>query len=307
MRALLNRGSGRPEVDMAEVAEPEPGPSEVVVEVEAVAVNRGELRLMAMRPAGWRPGQDVAGRVVKPAADGSGPETGARVVAWPEQGGWAERVAVPTTHLGLLADRVGHAEAATLPIAGVTALRLLRRGGSLLGGRVLVTGAAGGVGRFAVELAGRGGAEVTAIARDAERASGLADLGASTVLDEIGAAEGRYDLILESVGGASLEAAVGLVAPGGLILVFGNSSGEPAQISFADFRGAAGAAVEAFFVYESGDPPSFGHDLQLLADMVADGRLHPQVGLEVPWSEAGTAFEALARRQINGKAVLVVD
>ena len=242
-----------------------------------------------------------------PAADGSGPAEGTRVVAWPEQEGWAQHVAVPTSHLATLAPEVSLAQGATLPIAGVTALRLLRLVGDLSGQRVLVTGAAGGVGRFAVELAAGSGAEVTGVAASPERAAGLMDLGAGDVLHEIDDFEGPFDLILESAGGSSLEASIGLVAPGGTIAVFGNSSDTAAQVSFGDFRGKAGARIEAFFVYESGEPPTFGEDLKLLADMVAGGSLHPQIGLESPWTEANTVFAALAAREVNGKAVLLVD
>ena len=114
-------------------------------------------------------------------------------------------------------------------------------------------------------------------------------------------------MILDAAGGASLQAAIRLIAPGGDIVIYGNSSDTPAQISFSDFRGHALARITAFFVYESGAPPTFGEDLQTLANMVAEGRLHPQIGLEVPWSEANSAFEALANRRVNGKAVLLIE
>jgi NADPH:quinone reductase-like Zn-dependent oxidoreductase len=307
MKALINRGDGSLAVETADLPEPEPGPNEAVVEVRAVAVNRGELRLLAARPHGWRPGQDVAGVVVRAADSGSGPEPGTRVVAWPEQEGWAERVAVPTTHLASLAPHVRFEQAATLPIAGTTALRLLRLGGDLDDQRVLVTGAAGGVGRFAVEMAHRGGAMVTAVAATAERGAGLSELGAEAVVYDVEEAVGPFDLILEAAGGRSLEAAIRLVAPGGDIVVYGNSSNTPAQVSFGDFRGHAGARVTAFFVYESGEPPTFGDDLQALADMVAAGELHPTIGLEAPWTEADEVFAALAGRRVNGKAVMLIE
>jgi len=307
LKALVNKGEGGYEVDLTEAPEPEPGPSEALVEVRAVAINRGELRLLGARPQGWRPGQDVAGVVVKAAADGSGPEDGARVVAWPEQAGWAQRVAVPTSHLAGLASHVSFSEGATLPIAGMTALRLLRLGGDLTGKRVLITGAAGGVGRFAIEIAARAGASVTAVAGDASRAQGLGDLGATAVVHQLDDLEGPFDLILESVGGPSLEGAVRLVATGGEILVYGNSSNSPSSLSFGDFKGHPGARIMAFFVYESGEPPTFGEDLQLLAHMVASGTLHPQIGMERSWAEANSVFEALASRQVNGKAVLLVE
>jgi NADPH:quinone reductase-like Zn-dependent oxidoreductase len=307
MRALVNRGEGGVAVDLVELPEAEPGPNEALVEVAAMAINRGELRLLAARPQGWRPGQDVSGIIVAAAADGTGPAEGSRVVAWPEQAGWAERVAVPTSHMATLAPQVSLQEAATLPVAGVTALRALRIGGDLLGRKALITGAAGGVGRFAVELAARAGAVVTGVAADAVRAAGLDELGAENVVHDMDKAEGPFDLILEAAGGKSLEAAVRLVAPRGDIVVFGNSSDTPASISFGDFRGKAGARITAFFVYESGEPPTFGEDLQLLADMIADDTLHPQIGVEESWTRANEVFEAFARRQLIGKAVLLVD
>ena len=307
MRALINKGEGGMAVEFAEVPEPEPERSEAVVEVGAMSVNRGELRLLAARPRGWRPGQDVAGVVSAAAEDGSGPSEGSRVVAWPGQAGWAQRVAVPTSHLATLATNVSLQEAATLPVAGVTALRVLRVGGELNGRRVLVTGAAGGVGRFAVELAARAGARVVGVTRDTDRATGLAQLGADHVVHDIDDAEGPFDLILETAGGRSLETAVRLVAARGDIVVFGNSSDSPASISFGDFRGRAGARITAFFVYESGEPPRFGDDLQLLADMIAEDALHPCIGLRASWTGANTVFEALAQRRVNGKAVLLVD
>ena len=142
-----------------ELPEPEPSADEIVVDVRAFAVNRGELRLIPARPDGWRPGQDVAGHVRR-AMDG--PAAGARVVAIAQGGGWSERVAVPAAHCAPLPDDVSFEQAASLPIAGLTALRALRQGGFLLGREVLVTGATGGVGQFAVQLARAAGARVTA-------------------------------------------------------------------------------------------------------------------------------------------------
>lgn len=286
---------------MVDIEEPAPGSDQLIVDVAAASVNRGELRLLEMRDSGWRPGQDVSGVVAVGAADGSGPPAGSRVVAWVDQAGWAERVAADTDRIALIHEDTTFAEAATLPVAGMTALRALRRGGSQLGKRVLITGAAGGVGRFAVELATRSGAVVTAVAADSERARGLKDLGAAEVLSDMADAEGSFDLILESAGGASLEQAFRVVDHSGVIVVFGTSSGDPASFSFRDFSQRP-IRVEVFFVYESGRP--FGPDLQVLADLVGKGSLHPQVGLEVGWDDAATAFVALRERRVNGKAIL---
>ncbi|MGH3666273.1 MAG: zinc-binding dehydrogenase, partial [Egibacteraceae bacterium] len=182
-----------------------------------------------------------------------------------------------------------------------------RLGGQLLGRRVLVTGAAGGVGRFAVELASRSGAGVTGIASTPERAAGLRELGAGDVLHDIADAQGTFDLILESVGGSSLSTAVGLLAPDGVCVVFGNSSGQPSALGFADFAGCPRARFLPFRVYESGEPPTFGQDLARLVALVASGRLHPGIGFLGDWGEPQAAVVALRDRQVRGKAVLEVS
>ncbi len=107
----------------ADLPEPEPADGELVVEVRAFAINRGELSLLEQRPDGWRPGQDVAGVVNRTAADGSGPRKGARVVGIVDGASWAERVAVPVHRVASLPDGVDFSSAASLPIAGLTALR----------------------------------------------------------------------------------------------------------------------------------------------------------------------------------------
>src|SRR5438874_8281228 len=307
MLALVNTPSAPIPVELNEVPEPVPMPDEAIVEVHAFSLNRGELALLAGRPEGWRPGQDVAGVVVQPAADGSGPERGTRVVALVDGAGWSQRVAAPTTRMAVLPDNVSFANAATLPVAGLTALRTLRQGGALLGQRVLITGAAGGVGRFAVQLAALAGAEVTGVVSHPDRATGLSELGATAIVANIREAEGLFDLILESAGGSSLAGAISKVAPGGTIVVFGNSSRQETHISFANFAGHAGGRLLAFFIYESGTPASMGVDLATLVSLVASGKLTPEIGLEDSWHNLSRAITLLRERKVNGKDVLHVD
>jgi len=293
--------------EIREVAEPSASPHEAIVEVHAFSLNRGELRLFATRPEGWRPGQDVAGVVIRQAADGSGPPEGSRVVALVDQAGWSQRVAAQTAHMATLPDDVSFAAAATLPIAGITALRTLRYGGFLLGRRVLITGAAGGVGRFAVELAARAGARVTGVVGGPERAEGLQELGAAEVVTRLEDLSDLFDLILESVGGNMLATAIHHVAPNGTVVVFGNSSGESTSISFGDFAGRAGVRLQSYVSYLSGTPESYGEDLALLVSLIADGKLHPQIGSDRSWRELLQAIHDLRERHIPGKAVFHID
>jgi NADPH:quinone reductase len=159
------------------------------------------------------------------------------------------RAAVPTQRIAALPDAISFAAAAALPVAGLTALRTLRHCAPLLGKRVLITGAAGGVGHLAVQLAARSGARVTAVAGRPERAAGLRELGAIDVVVGIEEAQGRFGLILESAGGASLATALHAVDGNGVVVVFGNSSGEMTSISFADFRGGQNARLQSFFSF----------------------------------------------------------
>ncbi|HET7883835.1 MAG TPA: zinc-binding dehydrogenase, partial [Acetobacteraceae bacterium] len=172
-------------VELRELPEPHPQRNEALVAVHAFSLNRGELRSVRNNGVGWVPGQDVAGVVVKQAEDGNGPPAGARVVALTDELGWAQRVAVGSHRMAVLPDNVSFAQAATLPVAGLTALRTLRDGAPLLGKRVLITGAAGGVGTLAVQLAARSGARVTAVVGRAERGAGLRELGAHEVIEAI--------------------------------------------------------------------------------------------------------------------------
>jgi len=306
MLALVNTPDGEAPAELSEVEEPTAAPSETVVEVRTFSLNRGELALLANRPEGWRPGQDIAGVVTEEATDGSGPGASARVVCLVDEAGWAQRVAAPTSRLAVLPEGVSFA-AATLPIAGLTALRTLRLGGPLLGRSVLVTGASGGVGRFAVQLAARAGASVTGVVGSPERGEGLEELGASQIVTGAEEAEGAFDLILESVGGDSLAAAVEHIAPGGTVVIFGNTSGERTPLSFYDFFGHEGVRLQTFFSYASGTPESIGEDLAILASLVSTGDLTPQVGMEASWRELGEAVAALSERRVSGKAVLHVD
>ena len=287
-----------------DVPVPTPADDEALIAVEAFALNRGELTLLRTRHAGWIPGQDVAGTVVRAAAGGSGPAEGTKVVGLAEWHGWAQYVNVPAHRLAVRPDAVSAAHAAALPMAGTTALGVLEAyDAPLLGRRVLVTGAAGGVGRFAVQLAAIGGARVTAVSR---RTDGLRELGAHDVREALAdaPADGNlHDLVLESVGGTALTHALAHAAHGGTVVSFGASSGEPAPYTFF----ALGGREVNLRAYFSGrHERRAGERLAFLVDLTAQGRLDPGVGHVADWSEVNAMLDALERRAVAGKAVLTV-
>jgi NADPH2:quinone reductase len=305
MRAIVNTPGGPAPVELRVVPEPTPGPNEALVEVKAFSLNRGELRSFVNNEAGWIPGQDISGVVRRAAANGLGPPNGTRVVALTDEFGWAEQVAVPVHRIVPLPDNVSFAQAATLPVAGLTALRCVRLGGALVGRRVLITGGAGGVGTLAIQISAHSGAHVTAVVGRPDRAAALNGLGAHDIAVGIENARGRYALILESSGGNSLSEAVKRVEPNGTVVVYGNSSGETSTISFQEFRAAQNARIQSFFYFTSGPEEMFAPDLTLLVSMIADGSLHPVIGIKRNWTEIATVAELLRGRQVAGKAVFL--
>jgi NADPH2:quinone reductase len=304
MLAIVNTPGVSAPIELREVADPRPAPNEALVEVRAFSLNRGELRLFQSRPEGWRPGQDISGVVLKEAADGSGPEPGTRVVALTDNAGWAQRAAVPSHRMAALPDNVRFEEAAALPVAGLTALRTVRHGAPLLGKRVLISGAAGGVGHMAVQIAARSGARVTAVVGGSERGRHLRD--AAEIVEGIDRAKGPFALILESAGGASLTAAIRQIDARGTIVIFGNSSGEPTSLTFRDFADHPNARIQSFSYFSSEPEDRFAPDLALLASLVGDASLKPVLA-EHSWRDLAKVGPQLRDRHIAGKAVFHID
>jgi NADPH:quinone reductase-like Zn-dependent oxidoreductase len=321
MRALVATGDAGL-VELVRVPAPSPRPEEMLVDVRAFSVNRGELHRLMQAAPGWRPGWDFTGVVASDAsshverdatsrgsvtgAGGRGsPAPGTRVFGMVAGGSWAERVAVPRVQLAVVPDEVGWAQAAALPTAALTALRMLRLAGDLSGADVLVTGAAGGVGRFAVQLARRSGARVTAVVGRPDRRQGLAALGADQVVVGTGRLEPCFDLVLESAGGDSLREALRLVAPRGTVVCFGNSSRDTVTLDVRDFYPRE-PTLRGFYVLNELAAAQTKDDLAFLAGLVAKGELTVDIAATADWRKAGTVLHDLRGRRLVGKAVLRV-
>ena len=311
MRAVIVDDGAPARLKIGEVEEPGPTPSEALVRVSAVSLNRGEVRRSQAAEPGFRPGWDLAGTVERAAANGTGPQAGARVVGLLGAGAWSERVAVQADALAELPEGVSFEAAATLPVAGLTALYALEKGDGLLGRNVLVTGASGGVGLFALGLASLGGARPVALVRREEHVGLVRGAGAAEVVVGEGAAAARehgpFDLILDSLGGRPLGEALAMISPRGTCVAFGPTAGAESTFDVSRFYLSGGASLYGFILFHEvlGKPASDG--LGRLGRLVADGRLEPRISVEEPWTEVGAVARRLLERGYAGKAVLRVE
>jgi NADPH2:quinone reductase len=295
-------------IAFADVPEPVPAVDEVVIDVRAVSLNRGEFRRLRQMAPGTIVGYDPAGVIAVEAADGSGPPQGTRVIGLVPNGSWAQRVAVPSRVVASIPDGVSFEQAATVPVAGLTSLAALAHGSPLLGKRVLVTGAAGGVGRFAVQLARLQGAHVTALVGRPERAVGLRDIGAEEVIDRLTPDGEPFDLILESVGGEILTAALPRIAHRGTMVIIGGSSDTPSTFDGLVFARKGPITIHGMSLFLEMERQGMDRrEMAWLLGLVADGRLDPQIDRVASWREMGSLLAALGDRAINGKAVALID
>ncbi|NUP12214.1 MAG: zinc-binding dehydrogenase [Polyangiaceae bacterium] len=301
MRAIVHDPASPCGLRFADVPIPEPTPSQALVEVHSISLNFGEIAFIdELRRPGEVHGWDAAGVVVRRAADGSGPKEGTRVASFSGRAGWAELRAVDTGELGIVPDSVDLGAASAIPAAGVSALRAVRALGPVVGRRVLVTGASGGVGRFAVQLAHRAGAHVVASVGSEARGEGLRSLGADEVVVGVDAVDNPVFGVLDNVGGSLLAKAFALVERGGSLQSIGMASGEPSTIDFElERRRASGRRIDVFVVGSS-----FGTDITYLASLLERGQLDPQIGYRDDWTKVADAAEALLGRRVLGKAVL---
>jgi NADPH:quinone reductase len=306
MRALVADPTASPALSLADVPEPTPGPGQLLLDMEAASVNRGEVRTAARQPPGTVIGWDVAGTV---AAVGEGVtqfDVGERVVALsPGGGSFAERVAVPAEWVAPLPTACDFVTAAALPVAGVTAVGILRLARTHAGDRVLVTGAAGGVGLFCVQLALQARATVTGQAGSEQRAAAVRAAGAEALVHpgDGSPVEGEFDVVLDGIGGPMLGPLLETTAPGGRVVVYGNSADAPSTFRVESFY-SKGVTIHGFRVFTSVPPAQAVKDMANLAEQAGAGQLEVTVQATASLAEALPLIRDLYDRKVTGKVVL---
>lgn len=318
------------------VADPVPGPDEVLVDVVAAGVNRADLLQRAGHyapPPGappW-PGLEVSGTVAALGEGVDGWHVGDRVAALLAGGGYAERAVVPVGQLLRVPDHLDLVDAAALPESVCTAWSNLAGPGAMVpGSRVLVHGGSGGVGTVAIQLAHAAGAWVAVTAGGPERTRRCLDLGADLAVDHrsqdfvaaVRAAtsggprpggdadddDAGVDVVLDVVGAGYLRRNLEVLAPGGRLVVIGMQKGRRAELDL-DLVLARRLVVTGTMLR----PRSLADKAAIVADVadrvwpwLDDGRLRPVVGARVPLAQAARAHELMEAGEAFGKVLLVV-
>ncbi|MEP7736189.1 NAD(P)-dependent alcohol dehydrogenase [Nocardioides sp. 31GB23] len=319
MRAITqHRYGGTETLQLTEIEAPTPGPDEVLVRVRAAGVDRGTWHLMAGQPYAVRlafglrrpkfpvVGRDVAGVVDRVGADVTSFAIGDEVIGT-ANGSYADFAVVPVSRLARKPASLSFEEAATLPVSGATALQVVRRAGVEAGDRVLVIGASGGVGSYAVQVAAARGAEVTGVASGA-KADLVRSLGAARVIDhtrdEIDATGEQWDVIIDLAGLRRLSLLRRCLTPGGTLVIAGGEGGDR---WLGGTHRQLGAMALSPFVRQrltSLLSKETAADFATLADMADRGELRPVLERTYALEEAAKAIDHLVDGHVRGKIVV---
>ena len=312
MRAIVVNELGAPEVlKPGEAPRPEPEPGQVLIRVHRAGVNFSDTerrRGVYRRPElPWIPGTEGAGVVE---------ETGERVAFWAMppavSGSYAEYAVAPVESLFRLGDRVGFDEGAALPQQGLTAWGIVHLGARIEAGQtVLIHAAGGGVGLLAVQLARRAGARVLGTVSSPAKAEAVRAVGGETLEygDDLAkrvfeATDGRgVDVVLDSVGRATQDVSLEILARFGLLLFYGDASGPPLPID-PDRLYERSLKIGSYTLDVNHRPEHWAAARQDLLRLVEEGALRLNVSAVLPLEEAAEAHRRLESRQSVGKILL---
>lgn len=306
---------------LAQSTAPQPAAGQVLVRVAAVGLNFADLLMRdgkyQVKPAlPYVPGMELAGTVERLGPGTSGPAVGSRVLAYLGQGALAEWVCVAADRLLPLPDAMPFDHAAAFPIAyGTSHLALDHKARLQPGERLLVLGAAGGVGLTAVEIGARMGAQVVACARGADKLAVARAAGATTLIDsqtpDLKAAFkalGGVDVVYDTIGGEMGEAALSALNPEGRFLAIGFAGGTPPQIK-ANHLLVKNISVMGLWWggYLNFAPAVLDASLRQLLAWYAAGGLRPHVSHTLPFDQLPQALDLLAARKSTGKVVITLS
>jgi NADPH2:quinone reductase len=331
MKALLSHAAGGPDtLQLSDIADPVPGPGELLVRIRAAAINYPDVLIIEDRyqfkpPRPFAPGGEIAGEIEALGDGVDGWSVGDRVIAVTGHGGLAEKVVIPAgAAVRLPADR-SFEEGAALLLTYATSIHALYDRGRLAAGQtLLVLGAAGGVGLAAIELGKAKGARVIAAVSSPEKAEAAGEAGADTAIvypagpfdadgrkalsqrfkDAVGPA--GADVIFDPVGGDYSEAALRAIAWEGRFLVVGFPAGIaklPLNLTLLKSCDVCGVFWGAF---AARDPAANAANVETLFRLWAEGRISPRISATFPLEKAGEAIRAMAERRAIGKLVVAI-
>lgn len=311
MKAIIYDRNIPGKLELREAEKPVPGKGEVLVRVRAVSVNAADYRSMKLGivPKRHIYGADIAGTVVETGEDVSRLAVGDAVIgdnALYGFGGFAEYTTAPEALLAKKPENVSFEAAATVSLAGVTALQgLCLYGKELNGKRVLVLGAGGGVGTYAVQLAKYFGANVTAVC-GSRNVGQTRSLGADRVIDysqkDCLAAREAYELILAINGGRKLAEYRRSLAAGGTAVIVGGALKQVfGAIAFGLLHAAGGRKICTLSAKAN------AADSAYLIGLIANGKIAPVIEKVVPLEDGIEAFHYVARGHAQGKVVIRID
>ncbi|MGD1861986.1 MAG: zinc-binding dehydrogenase [Leptolyngbyaceae cyanobacterium] len=314
MKRIIMNADAIGGLSFSETARPQPLPHQSLVKTTAFSLNRGEIGFAQSQNAKGRPiGWDYVGTIEETAADGSGPPPGTRVVGWrPEMDAFAEYVIGDSQYLAPIPEAIADVQAATLPVAGLTALAAVDKGDQILGRSVLVTGITGGVGFFALQLAKLSGARAVAQVRRPEQAGFAEQIGADAVVvtaDGPGLdREGPYRLVIDGIGGNLLGQLLKVTDKGGRLVCYGVSGSADASFNLhPDLFGKGGRRqIYGLSLYSEVEIEPSAVALGRLLRLIESQRLQLPKITTADWSETPKIASDLLNRKFSGKAVLTI-